>query len=315
MKTAKSVPTLKKERYLHTLGKNIVRHKYAYMMIVPVILFYIIFNYAPMYGAIIAFKDYSPALGIMDSPWVGLKHFFSFWNGMYFGRLMKNTLLLSGYSLLFGFTAPILLALLLNELRSEKYKRVIQTVSYFPHFISIVIICGLIKDFTLSEGIINDLIVIFGGERSALLNRPEMFRAIYVISDIWTNLGWNSIIYLSALAGIDTQLYEACEVDGGRKWAKMIHVTLPGIIPTIVVMLIMKVGNLMSMGYEKVILLYNPLTYKTADIISSYVYRKGLLELGWSYSTAVGLFNSVINLILLITTNSISKKVSGSGLW
>lgn len=315
MKLEGNNPALKKQGYFGALGKNIVRHKYAYMMIVPVLAFYIIFMYVPMYGAIIAFKDYSPAMGIAGSPWVGLKHFVNFWNGIYFTRLLRNTLLISLYGLIFGFTIPILFALLLNELRSEKYKRLIQTVSYFPHFISLVVICGLVKTFTLTDGIINDLIVLLGGERSSLLQRPELFRAIYTISGLWQNIGWDSIIYLAALAGIDTQLYEACEVDGGRKLAKMLHITIPGILPTIVIMFILRIGQLLNVGYEKIILLYNPFTYETADIISSFVYRKGLLELNYSFSTAIGLFNSVINFILLLSVNALSRKVGDASLW
>lgn len=315
MKLEGNNSALKKQSYFGALGKNIVRHKYAYMMIVPVLAFYIIFMYVPMYGAIIAFKDYSPAMGVAGSPWVGLKHFVNFWNGIYFTRLLRNTLLISLYGLLFGFTIPILFALLLNELRSEKYKRLIQTVSYFPHFISLVVICGLVKTFTLTDGIINDLIVLLGGERSSLLQRPELFRAIYTVSGLWQNIGWDSIIYLAALAGIDTQLYEACEVDGGRKLAKMLHITIPGILPTIVIMFILRIGQLLNVGYEKIILLYNPFTYETADIISSFVYRKGLLELNYSFSTAIGLFNSVINFILLLSVNALSRKVGDTSLW
>ncbi len=315
MKLAATAPGTHKESYLRALGKNIVKHKYAYLMMLPVMAFYIIFHYAPMYGAIIAFKDYSPTMGILGSPWVGFKHFISFFTGMYFTRLLRNTLLISFYGLLFGFTAPILFALLLNELRSNRYKRVLQTVSYFPHFISMVVICGLIKTFTLSDGIINDLIVLLGGERSSLLQKPELFRPIFIISGIWQNLGWDSVIYLAALAGIDTQLYEACEVDGGRKFAKMWHITLPGIMPTIVIMFIMRIGQLLNVGYEKIILLYNPFTYETADVITSFVYRKGLLELNWSYSTAVGLFNSVVNFIFLIAVNGISRKLNDVSLW
>ena len=315
MKLAATVSEAKKESYFRALGKNIIKHKYAYMMMLPVLVFYIIFHYKPMYGAIIAFKDYSPTMGIWGSPWVGFKHFQSFFTGMYFGRLLRNTVLISFYSLLFGFTAPILFALLLNELRSSKYKRVIQTVSYFPHFISMVVICGLIKTFTLSDGIINDLIAALGGERSPMLQNPSLFRPIYIISDIWQNLGWDSVIYLAALAGIDTQLYEACEVDGGRKFAKMWHITLPGILPTIIIMFIMRIGSLLNVGYEKIILLYNAFTYETADVITSFVYRKGLLELNWSYSTAIGLFNSVVNFIFLIAVNGISRKLNDTSLW
>lgn len=268
-----------------------------------------------MYGAIIAFKDYSPALGISGSEWVGLDNFVRFFNSPYFFRLIRNTILLSVYQLAFGFPAPIILALLLNELRSKKFKSVTQTVTYLPHFISMIVVTGMIVNFTMSSGIINDIIVFFGGEREALLQNPSLYRSIYVISSIWQEIGWGSIIYLAALSGVDGQLYEAAMIDGAGKWKQLINVTLPSITPTIIIMLILKMGAMMSIGYEKTILLYNPATYETADIISSYIYRVGLLDQDWSYSTAIGLFNSVINFTLLIITNKLSKKFSDTSLW
>ncbi len=291
------------------------KNKSLYLLVLPVVIFYILFHYKPMYGAIIAFKDYTPRLGVWGSEWVGFDNFFRFFKSIYFVRLMKNTIFLSLYNLIFGFPAPILLALLLNEVRNKKFKRIAQTVTYLPHFISLIVVVGMITSFSVTTGLFNDIIVLFGGERSALLQNQDLYRSIYVISSIWQEIGWGSIIYLSALSGVDAQLYEAAQIDGAGKWQQLWNVTLPGISPTIIVMLILKIGGLMNMGYEKTILLYNPATYETADIISSYVYRVGLLEQDWSYSTAVGLFNSVINFLLLVFANKMSKKYSDTSLW
>ena len=295
--------------------KDFKRNRALYLLVLPVLVFYIVFHYKPMYGAIIAFKDYSPGIGIAESPWVGFANFIRFFNGPYFTRLIRNTLLLSMYSLLFGFPAPIILALLLNEVRNKKFKSVTQTITYLPHFISMIVVTGMISNFCLSNGLFNDIIVLFGGERSPLLQNPNLYRTIYVVSSIWQEVGWGSIIYLSALSGVDAQLYEAASIDGAGKWKQMLNVTLPGISPTIITMLILKMGSLMSLGYEKTILLYNASTYETADIISSYTYRVGLLDQDWSYSTAIGLFNSVINCILLVLSNRLSKKLSDTSLW
>lgn len=268
-----------------------------------------------MYGALIAFQDYAPALGFARSEWVGFDQFIRFFNSVNFFRLIRNTLLLSLYLLLFSFPAPIILALMINEVSNRKFKKAVQTITYLPHFISMVVVCGMITDFCISTGLINDIIVFFGGERSALLQRPELYRTIYVVSEIWQQIGWGSIIYLSALSGIDEQLYEAAKIDGAGKWRQLWNVTLPGISSTIVIMFLLNIGNIMALGYEKTILLYNPATYETADIVSSYVYRSGLLEQNWSYSTAIGLFNSVINLILLLTANKLSRKLTDTSLW
>lgn len=299
----------------YRLKKDWIRNRSLYLIILPVLAFFILFHYKPMYGAIIAFKDYSPALGISKSPWVGFANFIRFFKSVYFFRLIKNTILLSLYNLIVGFPAPIILALLLNEVRNKRFKSVTQTVTYLPHFISLIVVTGMLTDFSMTSGLFNDIIMAFGGERSPLLQNPKLYRTIYVLSSVWQEIGWGSIIYLSALAGVDSQLYEAAQIDGAGKWKQLIHVTLPGIAPTIIIMLILKMGSLMNMGYEKTILLYNPSTYDTADIISSYIYRIGLLEQDWSYSTAVGLFNSVINLGLLVFTNKMSKRYSETSLW
>ncbi len=300
---------------LHRMLRDLRLNKYLYIMILPVIAFYLVFCYAPMYGVIIAFKDFAPMKGIMGSRWVGLLYFRQFFTSIYAWRTIRNTLLLSIYSLLWGFPAPILLALLLNEVKHIAFKKVVQTVTYLPHFISLIVACGLIVNFTQQQGLINNLIAMLGGQRVLFLQKPEWFRTIYIGSGIWQEIGWGSIIYLAALGGIDTELYEAAAMDGAGRWKQTIHVTLPGIMPTIVILLIMNIGHLMSVGYEKVILLYNPLTYTTADIISSFVYRMGLQNFNYGYATAVGLFNSVVNLVLLVAANFISRKVNETSLW
>jgi len=307
--------TKERESFSIRVKKDWKRNRSLYLMVLPVILFYILFHYKPMYGAIIAFQDYNPRQGVTGSEWVGFDQFIRFFTSPYFGRLVKNTLLLSVYGIIFGFPAPIILALLLNELRAKRFKKTVQTITYLPHFISLVVVTGIIKDFTQSTGLINDIIVMFGGERSSLIQNPALYRTIYIVSDIWQGIGWGSIIYLSALSGVDQQLYEAASIDGAGRWKQLIHVTLPGIAPTIVIMLIMRMGQLLGTGYEKTILLYNEATYETADVIASYIYRVGILERNWSYSTAIGLFNSVINLALLIATNKISRRVSETSLW
>lgn len=306
---------IKKETFSERAKKDWRRNHSLYILVIPVLIFYFIFHYKPMYGAIIAFKDYTPTLGVTGSPWVGLDHFIRFFTGPYFGRLLRNTLLISIYNLIFGFPAPIILALLLNEVRAKKFKSLAQTITYLPHFISLVVVTGMITNFCMTSGLFNDIIEFFGGKRSPLLQNPSLYRPIYVASSIWQEIGWGSIIYLSALSGVDSQLYEAASIDGAGKWKQLIHVTMPAIMPTIIIMLILKMGSLMSLGYEKTILLYNPSTYETADVISSYIYRVGMLEQNWSYSTAIGLFNSVVNCLLLLITNKISKRCSDTSLW
>lgn len=269
-----------------------------------------------MYGLIIAFMDYSPRRGISGSDWVGLQHFISFFQSIYFKRLLGNTLKISLATIVFGFPAPIILALLMNELRSKKFSRITQTITYMPHFISTVVICSMIREFIKPEGFITQILVhLFNYSGKNLLNGPENFLPIYVISDIWQGIGWGSIVYLAALTAVDTELYEAAQIDGAGRWKQMLHITLPGIMPTIIIMLIMRLGQVMSVGYEKIILLYNEGIYETADVISTYVYRMGLVDRQYSFSAAVGLFNSVVNFVLVILANHISKKVSDTSLW
>ena len=286
-----------------------------YLMVLPVLAFYLIFCYKPMYGAIIAFKQYTPGLGIWKSPWVGLANFRYFFSNPDFIRILSNTLRISLSLIIFGFPAPIILTLLFNEIGNKQFKRVAQSVSYIPHFISLVVICGLIKTFVADGSIIQQIVHAFDGKDGSLLNRAEMFLPIYVISNIWQNIGWDSIIYLAAISSIDPQLYEAAQVDGAGRWKRVLHVTIPGLAPTIIIMLILQLGNILSVGYEKIILLYNPLIYDTSDVILSYVYRMGFESMDWSYSTAVGLFNSVVNFVIIILANTISRKVSDTSLW
>lgn len=312
----KPMTTLGEKRKLNFgIFLDIRKNKLLYVMLLPVLLYYVVFHYAPMYGAIIAFKDFSPRLGIWGSDWVGFEHFREFFTGPYFWRTIKNTVLISFYQLLFGFPAPIILALLLNELKHALFKRTVQTITYMPHFISLIVICGILKDFTSSEGVINDVVAFFGGERLTFLLEPSLFRTVYVSSGIWQNIGWGTIIFLAALTGIDQEQYEASKIDGAGRWKQMTHVTLPGLMPTIIILLILDIGRMMNVGFEKIILLYNPGTYETADVISSYVYRVGLQDFNYSFSSAVGLFNSVINFVLLISSNWLSRKFNDTSLW
>lgn len=296
--------------------RAIRRDRYLIYMLIPVVLFFLLFSYLPMYGVIIAFQDYSVGKGILGSPFVGLQYFQQFFQGFYFERLLSNTLLISIFNLLWGFPIPILFALILNEFRDGAFKRVVQTVSYLPHFISMVVICGMIVNFLSPQnGVVNQVLQNLTGKTVNFLGDPHYFRTIYVASGVWQEFGWNSIIYLAALAGIDPQLYEASKIDGANKWRQLWHITLPGIKGTIITLLLLSLGNVMSVGFEKIILLYSPSTYETADVISTYVYRMGLKNSQYSFSAAVGLFNSVINVVLLVSCNFISKKATDVGIW
>lgn len=308
------INTVKKKKQ-NIFVSDFMKNKELYLMGLPIVIYYIMFHYVPIYGAIIAFKNYTPLGGIMNSEWVGFKHFMQFFNSPYFGTIMTNTLRISITALITTFPAPIILALLLNEVKSNGYKRVVQSVTYMPHFVSLVVICGMIKTFTMDTGIINTILSFFGFERTSLLLHPQYFVPIYVISEIWTLIGWNSIVYLAALSGIDQQLYEAAKIDGAGKWRQTLSVTIPGILPTIVTMLIMRVGHILSLGYEKILLLSNDYTTSVAEVISTYVYKQGIINQSWSFSAAVGIFNAVINLILLLAVNKISKRVADTALW
>lgn len=295
---------------------DLYRSRYLYILITPVIIYYFIFHYIPIYGVIIAFKDFNAIKGILGSPWVGLKHFKAFFESVFAFRLIRNTLAINIYDLVAGFPVPIILALLINEVKNKYFKRSVQTIVYMPHFISVVVVCGMIVSFlSPSTGFINGFIKALGGKPIHFLAEPGWFRTIYVFSGIWQSAGWGSIIYLAALAGIDIELYEAATVDGATKWQKIKHITFPGILPTIIIMLILRMGSIFSVGFEKIMLLYSPLTYSTADVISTYVYRQGILNADYSYTSAIGLFNSIINFLMLVTVNRISRAISETSLW
>lgn len=315
MRLAKGKANTPKKNRMSLIKTDFRRNKWVYLMFLPVLAWYIIFCYAPMYGAIIAFKDYVPSLGIWGSPWVGLKWIKEFVSDYYFLRLLKNTLVISVTSLVVNFPIPIVFALLVNELRSSKYAKCVQTITSLPHFISLMVICGMIKTFTMDNGIITKIYGAITGDYGNLLNNQNAFVPIYVLSGTWQEMGWSAIIYIAALAGVDQELYEAAAIDGAGKLRQVFAITLPSIAPTIVVLLILRLGGMLNVGYEKIILLYNEGIYKTADVISSFVYRRGIVQSEWSYSAAVGLFNSVINFILVVTANKISGKLSENSLW
>lgn len=297
------------------LREDFARNRVLYLMVLPVVIFYILFAYLPMYGITIAFQDFNPALGYFKSPWVGWENFKSFFDSVYFWRILRNTLHISLASIIFGFPAPILLALLINEVNSKAFMKSVQTITYLPHFISLVVVCGIIRDFTSTGGVVTQMIAKVTGDNTSMLMKPQAFVPLYVVSEIWQGIGWGSIIYIAALSGIDTQLYEAASLDGCGRLRQVIHVSIPGILPTIVIMLILRMGSVLNVGYEKIILLYNPSIYETADVISSFTYRKGLQEFEWSYGSAVGLFNSIVNVFFLLGTNYMSSKLTQSSLW
>jgi putative aldouronate transport system permease protein len=291
------------------------RHRYLYFMVLPGFLTILIFAYFPMYGILIAFKDYSAAKGVMGSEWVGLKYFETFFNDPMAFRVLKNTLLLGIYTLFWSFPAPIILALLFNELRSKRFKKLVQTVSYFPHFISVVIVAGLLKEFASRDGLFNDIIAYLGGTPIMFLLEPDFFRTIFISSGIWQGIGFGTIIYLAAMSGIDPTLYDVAEVDGAGRWKKVVHITWPSIRPTTVILLIFAIGGILGNDFQKIILLYSPETYSVADVIGSYVYRQGILGAQYEYTTAIGLFMSIISFTILFLANWVSRKVSETSLF
>jgi len=286
-----------------------------YLLVIPLIAFYLIWAYGPMYGIQIAFKDFSPRKGITGSNWVGMKHFISFFNGAYAYRIIRNTLLINFYNLIFGFPLPIIFALMLTEIRRKNFKRTVQTITYMPYFISIVIICGLIRDFGASDGVFGHIATLFGLNPVNILGDEKYFRTVYVASEIWQYLGWNSILFMSTLTSINPELFEAATIDGAGRLRQIWHVSLPGILPTIAILLVLRIGSMMNLGFEKVILLYNPVIYETADVISSFVFRKGIIDADFGYATAVGLFNSVVNFTLVVVANKASAVLTETSLW
>lgn len=313
---AAAVSAKKRPGFFTRLWKDMKKNYILYLMILPVVAYYIIFSYVPMYGIQIAFKDFVAKLGIMGSPWIGMGNFTRFFSSYNFKSLLLNTLGVSIYGLLAGFPLPILFALFLNYIPGKWFKKGIQMVSYAPNFISVVVMCGMITIFlTPDTGIINQIIVALGGKSVPFLSVPGYFKSIYVWSGVWQGMGFSSIIYISALSGVDFQLHEAAIIDGATKLQRIIHIDVPSIAPTMIILLILSLGSIMSVGFEKIYLLQNSLNMSSSDVISTYVYRVGLLDNDYGYSTAVGLFNSVINAFLLVIVNSAAKKLSSTSLW
>ncbi|MCI6023413.1 MAG: ABC transporter permease subunit [Candidatus Faecivivens sp.] len=315
MDQAAAKPKSNRKYSWQNIKKDFKKNKALFLMGLPTVAFFIIFCYIPMGGLLMAFENYKPNLGLLHSKFVGIANFQSFFQSIYFGRVLRNTIILSLLQLCIEFPFTILFALLLNELASQKYKRTVQTISYMPNFISMVVVAGIIVDFCSSDGAITSIVSLFTGSNQNLLSIPGYWRTIYVVSDLWQGVGFGSIIYVAALAGIDKSLYEAAEIDGANRAQRIWHITIPGIMGTIMIMLILRIGQMLSVGYEKTILMYNPQIYETADIISSFVYRKGLQESDYGYSTAVSLFNSVINFALLVISNGLSRKFTESSLF
>ncbi|MFD1956791.1 ABC transporter permease [Paenibacillus thailandensis] len=292
------------------------RNADLYLLFLPVAAFFVLFQYVPMYGVQIAFKDFIAVQGIWGSPWIGFEHFERFFNSYYFWRLIGNTLGIGVYELVVGFPLPIMLALLIHEVRSARFRRFVQTVTYAPHFLSTVVVVGILMMFLSQEsGMLNGFIQMAGGEPIGFLTEPSWFKTIFVGSGVWQSMGWNSIIYLAALAGIDPQLHEAAKVDGASRLQRIWHINLPGILPTVVILLILNVGQVLGVGFEKVYLLQNNLNMQASDVISTNVYRSGILGAQYGYSAAVGLFNSVVNFILLLSVNRLARRLNGTSLW
>lgn len=307
---------MKKKSYMQRLGHDLKVNRAYYIMLIPILLNFIILCYVPMGGLVIAFQKFQPAKGLFGSTFVGLKNFRDFFGSIYFGRIVRNTVVLSLLSLLICFPLPIIFALLLNEVKNLKFKKSVQTITYMPYFISLVVLSGIILDFTSSDGLIGGtLMKLLTGNEVNLLADAKYFRTIMVVSELWQSLGYSSIIYVAALSAIDQEQYEAAAIDGAGHWKRMLHITLPSLSDTIIIMLILKCGTLLSIGAEKIILLYNANIYETADVISTFVYRKGLQEFNYGYSTAVGLFNSVINFALIMAANQLSKKIADKSLF
>jgi len=309
-------PVIKKRYsfYYTTMGK-VIRDKYLLILLILPILYYLVFMYGPMFGVIIAFKKFNAAKGFFGSPWVGLKYFEKFIDDPFFWQAVKNTLVLGFLSMLFGMPASIILALSLNEIPNDIYKRFAQTTTYLPHFISVVVVAGMVVNFTSSGGLINRLIETLGGKRIQFMSMTGWFPPVFVISEVWQTAGWGSILYLASIAGINPELYEAAIADGAGRFRQMWYITLPCILPTISILLILRIGRILRLSFQKVLLLYSPAVYETSDVIQTYVYRRGLLGAQFSYATAIGLFQSVVGLFLLILANMASKRLSETSLW
>ena len=296
--------------------KNLIYNWDLYIFLLPTLIYYAIFHYAPMYGLQIAFKSFKATKGIWGSPWVGLDNFARFFRSAQFWDILSNTVVLSLESLVLGFFPPIILALMLNQVENEKFKKFVQGVTYAPHFISTVVMVSLLFCLlSTRNGIINRIIMFFGGEAVPFMRDAEYFRGTYIVSGIWQSMGFSAIIYIAALAGISSELHEAAIIDGASKWQRVLHIDIPGILPTITILLIMRSGSIMSVGFEKVFLMQTSLNLKRSQVISTYVYQVGLVDANFSFSAAVGFFNSIVNFIMIMLVNFISSKISETSLW
>lgn len=300
----------------HNVKVDFLKNKFVYIMLIPIVIWYIIFCYAPMGGLLIAFENYVPRKGILGSQWVGLNNFKMFFESPYFWRLLQNTVILSLLETIFTFPAPIIFALLINEVKNKGFKKTVQTVSYMPYFISAVVLCSIVTDFFEANGSIAHLYgSIIHNPSLNMIGDSKYFRFIYIIMNLWQGVGYGSIIYLSSLSGVSPELYEAAALDGANRWKQTLHITLPGIAPTIIMMLILKMSTLLAVSTDKILLLYSPATYETADVIGTYVYRMGIMGNSYGLTSAIGLFNSVIGTLLLIITNNLSKKFTETSIF
>ena len=297
-------------------GKGIRKNLGLYVMFAIPFIWYLVFKYAPMYGIQIAFRRFNPTLGITGSPWVGLTYFKQFFESYYFTDILWNTISLSVFTMLIGFPVPILLALLINEIKNVKFKKLIQNITYIPNFLSVVVIVSMLTLFSNSDyGLFNKITGLFGIAPMDFMSKPALFQPLYVFSNVWQFMGFNAIIYIAALSSVDQELYEAASIDGATRLQKIIHISIPCIMSTIIVLFIMRIGSLMSVGFEKVYLMQNSVTLSASEVISTFIYKNGIQKGQFSYSTAVGLFNSVINFVLLVSANFASKKLTKTSLW
>ncbi|MGI6107765.1 MAG: ABC transporter permease [Lachnospiraceae bacterium] len=295
--------------FFHNLRADILRNRLCYLLFLPILIYFIIFHYLPIFGVLIAFEDFKPRLGILHSPWVGWKNFETFFHSIYFGRLFSNTLILSLLDIVFCFPAPIIFALLLNEVRHKGFKKTVQTISYMPYFLSSVVVCSIFMDFCRAGGVYSVIAEKLTGQTNVtLIGNPDTFRLVYILLNLWQGFGYGSIIYMSTLSYIDSQLYEAAALDGASRWQQTIHVTLPGLKNIILFSFLMRISSILSVSVDKILLLYSPATYKTADVLGTYIYRVGIAGGQYGLTAAVGLLNSVIGFLLLIISNRISRK-------
>ena len=312
---AKSKAEPRSRLTLNRLVRVFQRDKYLYLMVLLPLAYFVVFHYIPLYGITLAFKDFDISEGIMGSPWVGFKYFEEFFSNPYSWLVIRNTIVLRLWQLAIGFPAPIILALLLNELRTIRFKRIVQTSSYLPHFISLVVVSGMVISFLASDGPINSLIKKLGGQPIPFMQLPEWFAPVFTFSGIWQHAGWASVIYLAALTSISMDLIEAAVIDGAGRWQRLLHITLPGIAPVVTIMFLLRIGQLLTVDYQMILLLYSPAIYETSDVLGTYIYRRGIVGADFSFATAVGLFQAAVGLVFIVGANKIAKRLGDTSLW